>query len=105
LSNDFFSGLSKDFLFFCPEECDAKLNISLAVATGCSGSAVPKYSSKSTLAFSVLLDSFFSGLSAVAQNHIPERNHPHQKPPNSQALSTFDSHLSCCFLSTMHKFS
>ncbi|MBO7505689.1 hypothetical protein J6T66_06290 [bacterium] len=81
------------------------MNISLAVATGCSGSAVPKYSSKFTLAFSGLLVSFFSGFSAVAQNHIPERNPHHQKPPNSQALSTFDSPLSCCFLSAMHNFS
>jgi hypothetical protein len=75
------------------------LNISLAVATGCSGSLVQKYSSKSTLVFSGFT-SFFA-IDSVFQNHIPERN-PHQpKPHNSQAFRTFDSHLSCCFLSAM----
>ena len=60
------------------------------------------YSSRLTFAFSGFV-SFFS--ESVDQNHIPERN-PHQpKPPNSQALSTFDSHLSCCFLSAIHNFS
>jgi hypothetical protein len=76
------------------------------VATGCSGSAVPKYSSKLTFSFSGLA-SFFSTFS-VAQNHIPERN-PHQpNPPSSQALITFDPDLSvsfCCFLSAIHNFS
>jgi hypothetical protein len=80
------------------------LNISLAVATGCSGSAVPKYSSKFTLAFSGLV-SFFSAFSSVAQNHIPDRNHHQPNPPSSHALRTFHSDLSCCFLSAMHNFS
>jgi hypothetical protein len=79
------------------------LNISLAVATGCSGSAVPKYSSRFTFSFSGL-DSFFSAFS-VAQNHIPDRNPPPPNPPSSHALRTFHSDLSCCFLSAMHNFS
>jgi hypothetical protein len=103
LSNDFFSGLSKDFFFFCPDECEAKLKISLAVATGCSGSAVQKYSSKFTFSFSGFAVSFF--VVSVLQNHIPERNPPPPNQPNSQALRTFHSDLSCCFLSAMHNFS
>jgi hypothetical protein len=80
------------------------LNISLAVATGCSGSPVQKYSSKSTFSFSGLAVSFFVAVS-VAQNHIPERNPPPPNQPNSQAFRTFHSDLSCCFLSAMHDFS